>query len=1109
MSLQFVLGNSGSGKSTYIYKKIIKEAAENPFKNYLVIVPEQFTMRTQQLLVNLSPNGVIMNIDVLSFKRLAYRIFDELGIKDINILEETGKNLVLRKVALEQEANLGVMRSNMNKIGYISEVKSLLSEFVQYNISPDTLESYIDRDDFSEALKAKLSDVLVMYRGFESFMRDRYITAEEILNVLSDIAAKSKILNNCELIFDEFTGFTPIQNSLLKTLLTLSDKTYVTLTIDANEALSDSAGMHELFDMPKKTIKSLMKIAENSSVEIATPIILNNNGNCRFSDVKDILFMEQNLFRKKCGQFDGQCENIGMACLKNPKEEMIYTARKINDLVRKQGYRYKDIAIVSGDVDGYSNFAREVFSMYEIPYFVDTTKDILFHPFIEFIRAALEVIHRDFSIESVFRFLRCGFCDIDAKDIDYLENYVLALGLRGKNNWSKKFLRTPRGPMLCDLLVLDELREKIYGILEPLVLTFSDKESTVSDNIISLYNMVTSLNVEEKLWKKEAFYLEAGDQVKSKEYGQIYANVMSILDKYVSILGQEKMSTKEFIDILDAGLDAAQVATIPPGYDCVTIGDIERTRLNDVKVMFFLGVNEGIIPRISNNGGIISQYERELLKEMDIELAPTAREQSFIQKYYLYLNMTKASEKLYLSYFRLDSSGKATQKSYLINTINRMFSKLVTESVENINEILDVSTPASAKSYLISGPVDDNWLAIAKMSGAEDILDARYSFYEGNPISRAVARALYGKKIEGSVTRLEKFAQCQYAHFLAYGLRLSEREQGGFANVDIGNIYHDALLHYSNKLEAEPGVSWNNIKDEKRDELALKSIEEAIEGYPALIAYATSQEEYLLRRMKSVFLRTVWALTVQVQKGKFRPDKFEYSFEVSPSSNMSMYGRIDRVDTFTEEDRTYIKIIDYKSGNTSFDLVKLYYGTQLQLAMYLDAVVGADNYPGGMLYYHITEPVLVYEDGKELDVDTAVLKALRPDGLINSESEVLEAFDKDATSESLVAPFKYNKDGSTSAYSKVASTEDFGVIREYANNKIVSLGEAIYSGEIKINPMENNKVKSCLYCSYKDVCAFKSKLPGLEARKGITIDSKDIIEHMKTANAIDLAEKGE
>ncbi len=1132
MSLQFILGNSGSGKTIYMYRQIVKEAAAHPDKNFLVIVPEQFTMQTQRELVDLAPNKAIMNIDVLSFQRLAYRVFDEIGMPEVRILEETGKNLALRKVAGELEEQLTVLRPNLNRMGYISEIKSLLSEFTQYNITPERLENFLDTGQASPVLEAKLRDILTVYRGFESFKQGKFITAEEILTVLCNVAAESVMLKNCVILFDEFTGFTPIQNQLLRCLLPLAERMTVSLSIDAKEDLYRCTGGQELFAMSKKTIAALLRMAEDLSIDVEEPILLSGGEKKRFAKAHSLFFMEQNLFRSTHRQSKKAPSEIQIDRMKNPKEELHFAARKINDLVRKEGYRYKDIAVVSGAVDVYGNYVEEIFGKYEIPYFLDTTKEILFHPFIELIRALLELVQTDFSCGSVFRFLRCGFTELSEDEIDIMENYVLAVGIRGSAAWGKRWLRMPKDSRGMDLGKLELLRRSVYELLAPVVMEFEKKGHTVRDDIWEIYHLLKTLRAEEQLWEREKEFLEKGLQSKSREYGQIYRIVMDLFDKIVSLLGDESMDVEELGEILDAGFDAAKVAALPPGYDSVTVGDIERTRISHVKILFFMGVNDGIIPKSANPGGIISQYDRERMEEAELELAPGARERVFIQRFYLYLNLTKPSERLYITYAGVDSDGKAQRASYLIHTVCRMFPALEITDHEELGQIPDFSTAASAKDYLVSGEKDRAWLALARwfLEKADEknkkdairILEASDAEYVQEPISRAVAQAVYGRNIEGSVTRLERFAGCAYAHFLQYGLRLRERELSSFENADMGNLYHEALEIYSRKVGASD-FDWFTIPEELQSAFAKEAMEEAIASYPNLSIYASAGNEHQAERMARILQRTVWALTKQVRKGDFVPKDFEVSFSqtedleavhflLQEGERMCLRGRIDRTDTCSEQGRILVKVIDYKSGNTSFDLVRLYYGLQMQLPVYMNAAMELERkaHPdsevvcGGILYYHIDDPVIEAEgEISQEEYEAAVLKALRADGLVNREEAVYRAMDRDFEGRSDVIPVELTKSGAIyEGRSHVADAKEFETLLEYTDGMIAQIGEEIYKGNVAVSPYRFGQESSCNYCPYHSVCGLDFKIPGFLFRNLEGLSKEEALERMETSNAV-------
>ena len=1185
MSLQFIFGNSGSGKSDFLYDSVLKQAKENKVQQFLIIVPEQFTMQTQRELVERQKQHAIMNVDVLSFARLAYRVFDDLGKQNVVVLEETGKNLVLRKVAEQKKAELNVLGANMNKMGYVGEVKSLISELMQYNIRPDALAEFLEKEPLGEGLRLKMQDVLTMYQGFTEYLKGRYITAEEVLELLYDVAEESKLLCGSVIVLDEFTGFTPIQNRLMEKLLVLAKKVSVSVTMDVREDFYQCRGVHELFAMSKKTVASLLKVAELCKVPVEEPIVLPTGEKRRYAGAPDLYFMEQNLFRPGAGSYrykvsekamksnenhekltDSQLEetpDIRITSLKNPREELKFAAREIVRLTREQGYRYRDIAVVTGDVQQYGNYVPEIFEQYHIPYFIDQTKNILFHPFIECIRAILEMIEYDFSYESVFRFLRCGLAEkiipqgklstmeleldgetgeksaqckeqtihrLTEQEIDRLENYVLARGIRGASRWSKPWTFVMPDGTLEDMERLNEIREAVYENFKPLLMAFRGKENTVSTQTFELYSLIRRLDMEQLLKERGEFFEKNGNQARAKEYDQIYKIVMDLLDKVTSLLGDETMTIREYSDILDAGFEAAKVGIIPPENDTVTVGDIERTRLNHIKILFFVGVNDGVVPKAGNQGGIISQFEREKMAEYHLELAPGAREKVFIQKFYLYLNMTKPSERLYVTFCRVNSDGKALRRSYLIGTLLKLFPQLVVEEPSEEETLEGVLTAESALPFLMEGlnkPVEDEeaWTALlawylsdeGDREKALQLFDAAFGVHQDDAISKAVTKALYGNTLDNSVTRLEQFAACAFAHYLSYGLRLRERELQQFASVDMGNIYHDVLERFAKGIEMSE-YTWFDIPQEAQDALLSQSMEDAIAGSGIGDVFEDARNSYLLKRMETTAKRTIWALMLQVRKGKFVPSGFEVSFsraerldavqfQLGEDEKMRLRGRIDRIDTYETDDKVYVKIIDYKSGNTSFSLLNFYYGLQLQLVVYMNVALeltkkiykGKDTEPAGIFYYHITDPMVDSDGGEsEEEIRRSILEQLKVGGLVNEDPEIYGAMDTDFTGTSSVIPVALKADGSLKAASKTASAYEFGLMSDYVRKKIEHVGKEIFAGNVSVKPYLLGDRSGCDYCPYHTICGFDVRMPGFSYQQFEKFDSsEEILAHIR------------
>lgn len=1164
MALRFIMGSSGSGKSTYLYEHIVRLAKEYPQQIFYVIVPEQFTMQTQRELVEKSGSG-IMNIDVVSFQRLAYRVFDEIGLAGMVVLEETGKNLLLRKVAADKKEELSVLSGNMKKMGYISEIKSLISELTQYHISPDYLEEFlkeqtVEGSALNGAFAKKLEDILVMYRGFEEELAGKYVTSEEVLGVFEQVAERSDMLRGSVLAFDGFTGFTPIQNQLLQKLMTITQDIYVTVTMDEREDAYTYRGMQELFAMSKKTTATLLGIAKEAGVPVEEPVWLRASGSSRFSHSPMLASLEHNLFRLgavpyESGLDKAPSQDIRMYSLSDKREEVTFAAGEIKRLVRDGGYRYKDIAVVSGDVEGYGSYVEQIFSTYEIPYFLDTTKNILLHPFLEFIRAVLEILEDNFTYDGMFRYFRSNLAlkgrregeetlqqtqarKIDETLIDRLENYVLASGIRGYQAWSKRFSYLPKHMTEEQLEELEALRKDQMELFTPLRAVFCRKHATVRECSEALYRFLNELSMENQLKIRETEYRQAGDFVKEREYAQIYKIVIDLLDKMVSLLGEEELTIKEYTEILDAGFEAAKVGVIPSGYDRVTVGDIERTRLEHIKVLFFVGVNDGIVPKADARGGIISQLEREELAKHKLELAPTARERVFMQRFYLYLVMTKPSDLLYLTCARVGSGGQALRRSYLLGTIHKLFPQVEVVEIEELSSEHYIVTPKSSLDFYLKElrlrqekkqPACERerelFVALKRWYEKEDtfrellnrITSAEHMRYEGNRISRAVAHALYGDVLENSVTRLERFAACACAHFLDYGLQLSERELSQFAAMDMGNIYHMALEKYA-RLLSESKYDWFNVPKEAEDEFLEAALREAVleSGNQALAQ--TAKNQYFLYRMSKILKTTVQTLTDQVRAGRFAPENFELSFAfteelsavnfaLTEEEKMHLRGRIDRVDTYESDGKLYVKVIDYKSGNTSFDLLALYHGLQLQLVVYLNAAVEVlrkkhpdeQVVPAGIFYYHIDDPVIEGTGGEsDVEIYEQILEKLKLDGLVNESDDIYEAMDTHIAGKSKVIPVGFTKDGSLTKNSKTATSEEFAVISDYVNELVQKLGQRIVEGEVAAAPYQLKDKEGCTYCPYRSVCGYDERIPGYHHRMLENFsDTQEILQKMQ------------
>ena len=647
MSLQFIFGNSGSGKSHYLYQQIVEESIRHPEKNYLVLVPEQFTMQTQKDLCMAHPRGGIMNIDVLSFGRLAHRVFEETGKERQPILDDEGKNLVLRKIAGNYEDELTVLKGNLKKQGYISEVKSVISEFTQYGIDFEQLDSFMEGLNSESYLYYKLKDIRKVYEGFEDYLHDKYITKEELLDVLSQNVAEAKMLKDSVIAMDGFTGFTPVQNRLIGELLKVCDKIMLTVEIDRREDPFVYKHPYQLFALSKQMVTSLTEVAQEVRVEIDEPVWLCKNPSYRFKENPEMAFLEEELFRYSRRKYSGEkMRSISLHEVHTPQEEAQYVAEEIRRLVREEGYRYREIAVIASDLSTYADALEKACDRYEIPVFMDHKKSILLNSFVEYLRSLLVMVEQNYTYESVFRYLRTSLCGFTRDEVDRLENYCLALDLKGFKKWDQVWVRKTLMTTKEELEELNHLRMRFVEKLTPLHTVLKKRKKTVKEITLAVYEYLVQEKIQEQLAELEQKFQEDGELALAKEYAQIYRIVLELFDKFVELLGEEEIPLKEYCELLDAGLEEAKVGVIPPSLDQVVIGDMERTRIKNIRALFFVGANDTLLPGNAGARGLLSERDRKQFQEKKMNLSPGPKEKLYIQKFYLYMNLTKPSELL-------------------------------------------------------------------------------------------------------------------------------------------------------------------------------------------------------------------------------------------------------------------------------------------------------------------------------------------------------------------------------------------------------------------------------------------------------------------------------
>lgn len=1088
MSLQFYIGASGAGKSKKVYGDMLERAKTDKSTRYFIVVPDQFTMETQRVLCAMSDSGGIMNMEVLSFNRLAHRIFEELGFASLPRLDDTGKNLVLRKVAGEHEKELSVIGASLKKTGYIAQVKSMISEFAQYGIMPEDMEAFLDLAKEKGSLFAKLKDLQVLYKGYREYISGHFITTEETIDILVRNVQNSALLKDSVVVFDGFTGFTPIQELLLKELMLCTKQVIVTLLGDEKGQLCGEIREQDLFYLTARAYHRLERLAEENGIARDEDEELLDKPVYRYLENPPLSHLEKALFRKnRLAPVSGK-EAVSLIRCQNPKKETEWVCGMIHKLIRENGYCYRDFAVITGDLPSYGTFLKESFEEQRIPLFLDRNVSLLFHPFMVFLNGLVRMVAKDFSYDTVMPFLRTGYLDVSQEEIDIFEKYVIKYGVRGRKKYERTFLR------ICDETeTVNRVREQVMKAAKPLLTS----KKHAGEYTKALYDTCVIFSLESKLKAQAENFARKQDFAGEKEYEQVYRAVMGLFDQIYALLDEE-VELEEFGEILQAGFAELKVGSLPQSVDQVMAGDLERTRLKPVKVLFVIGVNDGIIPGKGGSGGLLSDLERDFLLQAGMELAPTPRQKGFEERLYLYMNMTQPSEKLYLSFSEVNAKGEGLRPSYLIGRVEKLFEDVKVE--EALTDSFFVESREDGIK-LLSHLLRD--YAAGSLEGEEELAflgalsrifeqDPEFgalmnaAFYEYKPtlLSDKLAEELYGNMISTSVSRLERFAACAYAHFLQYGLKLSEEDSYTFEAVDLGNLFHETLYRFGRYMEEGP-YTWLSCPKEEADAFIEKAVDEFAAEYGGAVLYDTARSEALKERAKEILKTTVSSLSFQLKKGKFVPVGYEVPFSMKDKVNL--YGKVDRLDISEGDHDIFVKVLDYKSGRHGFDPARLFAGVDIQLPVYMNAAVealskkypGKDITPAALFYYRIDDPIV---EADEEDHEEKVQKMLRVQGLIREDDRVIKLLDADMENESLVIPVKKKKDGTFAAASQTIGQTEFDMIGKFAAKKTEELAGRIRAGEISVSPGKSGQESACQYCGYKAVCGFEKRIPGFLER---------------------------
>ena len=1114
MGLRIIYGRPGSGKSQFCFSEIAKLIDKKG--SIFIITPEQFSFTAERKLMEAVNKNAVINAEVITLTRMAYRVLNDIGGEIKQSLSKCGKAMLVYSILNKYKKELEFLGKSDENIDLVIRT---ITEFKKHGITINNLKDEMEKTQ-DAYLKTKLSDMILLYENFENKIVDNYIDDTDLLTMLAKHLDEVEFIKNSIIYIDEFAGFTHQEYEIIKGLIKHAKQVNITICVDnLNPAINPDT---DIYYSNKITLYKLIDLVNGNNFKLEEPVFLKDQ--YRFK-TKELKHLANNIYEIQSTKYEENVENIRLFLAKNPYSEIENIAKEIKKLVRDKKIRYKDISIITKNIDTYASLVRAIFKQYEIPVFIDEKRDLNQNIIIQYVLSILEILVKNFSSESVFSYVKLGFCEIDEDEIFKLENYCNKWGIK-QNKWKKDFnIEAEDKSKKQEVERLNELRKQI--IMPLIELKESIKKEKTAINITkSLYEFIQNQKIEEKVISRISKLEEEKNIDLANEYKSSYQVLIEILDEIVLIFNEEKISLDNYSKILKIGLKNSGLGKIPGTQDQVTFGDVNRSRSHKVKNIFIIGLNDGSFPSINKDEGFFNDLDREELKQDGIELAKGTLEQLYEDNFNIYKAFTTAENQLYLSYVSTDSESKSLRPSMLINKIKKMFPKLIEKS-DVINKEYDLFNKEVTYEELIENidkirngeSIDKIWYEIYnyyksqnewKEKLFEDLEGLKYSNLP-NQIKKANIDKLYGNKLNTSVSQLERYRSCPFSYYLQYGLKLKEKEELKIQSFNTGSFMHETIDEFFEYVREEQ-ILLTQIEEDQIKEIVSQIIDKNLNLSKNYIFTATAKYKVLVKRLKRIVSKALKYIIETLIYSDFDIEGTEIEFnkkgkyppivlELDNGKKVEITGKIDRIDTADSDDGKYLRIIDYKSSSKNIDLNEVYAGLQIQLLTYTDAICKAEDImPAGVFYFSLLEQ-MIKADKKVSDeeIEDMIRKNFRMKGLILADVKIIKMNDNTLkTGSSKMVPAAITQSGTVNEkWTNGVNKEQFKILQDYIDKTIKDISKEILSGKIDLKPYNKKGKTPCEYCSYKSICGFNTKQNGNQYNYIDKKSKDDLIKMMK------------
>lgn len=1121
----------------------------------LLLVPDQFSLQAERDAFFYLDKTGLMDLAVVDFSALGHKILKEAGSPVPPLIDKYGRHMLLTRILEESDDALKIYKGVRGKNSFVERVNMLISEMKRSEVSVDMLREVSESLEDSSFLKYKLKDIVTLFSLYEEAIAGKYLDSEDYITFYGDKMLDSSLVAASDVWVYGFDTFTPKNMLVLERILKTARSLNIVMTWEdaaktpPERSAKDDAGdpsqsgddawpgdagflaaddREDLFSLTGFVIRNLVKMAEDLNEEVTCQAITGSGRDNLWSKtMREISVSQEDSLQEKDPR-------ITAVCTSNIYAEADRAAAYILQLVREHGYRFGDIVVVCNDTGLRSGVIRRTFVRWGIPVFIDQKRKVIQHPVVGFLLSLLEIIGSGYRDSAVMQLIKSGFLGLAEEEQDALENYVQQFKIRG-TLWKKPFSRMGDNYTAEDLNRFNELREQVVSVIE----TARDrigKYNTAGEKIRGLYGFLADdFMMEDRIEAMAKAQQEAGFLDGAAETGQSWNVICRIFDQIVETVGEERLSGGALRQIVEAGLAEMEIGIVPVNPDSVLVGTMQRTRVGRVKALLVLGANEGLLPLQKTDEGLLSEQEKAVLEEMDLEFSRTEDMVKQEERLAIYRTLSQPEERLYVSCSRIDETGGELRPSAVFRELEN-FLQSRAESDDSVvlgdledGEVTEIAvSPKGAISYLTDafreyledGKLDEDWLYAGLWYGShepeemERIRRGMEFDNEQNALGGQLADALYRgdrRAIEASASRLEKYSGCPFAHFISYGLRPEDLRVFEMGPREIGDIYHECIMKLSQRLTAgedsfqgldavpvaitDPDSRWMKITQEECREEIRRILQEETGTYREGLLSSGRNESYRTERIVDICSRVAWAMIGQVRRGRIREMYFEQPFargaQLPPirvtagEHEVLIKGKIDRMDVLEmpeHEDglETAVRIVDYKTGGDSVDVEHFRSGYKLQLMLYLKAATQKQEVkPAGVFLFKIRE-IDADADARtvvpgEAAAEERMEDAYKLEGIVLDDMDLIDAMDTEIGGASKVLPIKYVKKNGTYSGSSggyLFSREEFEELSAQVDRQVDRICREICDGKIDIRPKKEKKKD--MEGNYKTSCKYCS-----------------------------------